>query len=190
MGIIKNRKLFGVLNPLDIFIIVFILLIVLPALHFYIKFNEKGFAEQKALERYLQQQERVDFQARDENRGSVEVGASFKNLTEEALKKIKVGDKEILPDGTVLAEILWLGKPEPDYYFINNLKKSKSEYRRMMLNNELYSLPAKLKLEGFIYSNMFYYKAVAEDALARHPFFTDRYRVDFVIETFPFKEGN
>jgi len=182
MKIIKNGKLFGVLNLLDISIITFILLLIIPALHYYIKFNEKGFIEQKVLERYLQQQESTGFQFHSENRGTLEIKVSFKNLTEENLKKIKTGDKEILPDGTVLAGILWLGEPEPNYHIIRNFPNDQNGNKRIILDSGLYSLPAKLKLNGFVHESVFYYKAQAVVALFPIPFATDEYKAIFVIE--------
>jgi len=185
MKIIKNGKLFGILNLLDILIIIFILALIIPMLHYYIKFNEKGFAEQKMLERYLRQQDRAVSTFKGEQKGTLTISVSFKDLTEEDLKKIKVGDEEFLPNGTTLGEVVWLGEPEPNYSIVvvKNHNSDQSEYKRVLANDKKYSLPAKLALTGYVWQGTFYYKAVAIIDLFRLRFVTPNYTAEFVVET-------
>jgi hypothetical protein len=105
MRIFKDRKLFGLFNLLDILIIVVILSGLIPFLHYYIKFNQKGAAERLLMDNYISAKQREATGFRTLRTGTIEVVASLKNLTDEDVKKIKVGDKELLPDGTVAAEI-------------------------------------------------------------------------------------
>ncbi|MCQ9207388.1 MAG: hypothetical protein NG740_05895 [Omnitrophica bacterium] len=186
MKIIKDKRLFGVFNALDIFIIIFILAVIIPMLHYYIKFNEKGFAEEKTLERYLGQQGRTSSTLQDKQSASVIVDISFKNLTEKDLEKIKVGDKETLPNGSGVAEILWLGKPEKNYVVVKNLFLSASDFQDLILEDKLYALPAKLKLNGFVLKGNFYYKAHITNPLDGHAFIAPDYSVDFIIEMYPY----
>jgi len=186
--IVKNRKLFGVLNILDVFIIIFILLIIIPALHYYIKFNEMGFAEQKILERYLKRYKMSIDASRTKQDGITELYVSFKDLTKEELEKIKVRDKENLSDGTTLAEIVWIGEPEPNYYFIKNLRIGQTDYPRAIIDDGLYSLPARVMVRGCVNREGFFYKARPVSALSRITFDTGDYKADFVVETFPFKK--
>ena len=181
MKIIKKGKLFGIFNLLDIAIIVFVLAVMLPALHYYIKFNEKGIAEQKLLERFIKQEKRrvAGFLVGPQT-GTLEARVSFKNLRKEDLAKIEVHDKEILPDGTILAEILWLGKPEPNY-FIADL--GQDTFLRTSPDGGLYSLPARVRLRGVITGGgTFKYKTKDVKQLFFFTFDAEDYEVDFAIE--------
>jgi len=186
--IVKKRKLFGVLNLLDVLIILFVLAIVIPALHYYIKFNEKGFVEQKTLERYLRQIKRGEVAFLSKDKAAMEVDVSFKNLTEEDVEKIKVGDKEIFPDGTVVAEVLQVGQPQNDYRIIKieNFETVLEEYRCVELDNGLYALKARMKLRGFVEGKLFYYKSHAVIPYTRLPFKADDYVVGFYVEGYPY----
>ena len=186
MKFIKNGKIFGALNILDILIIVVILVIVLPSVHYYIKFNEKGFAEQKLLERYLSQNKRIVEAWSDREGGTVDVVVSLKDLSEEDIANIKVGDKETLPDGTVMAEIVSIGEPEKNYRYITNLREGETDYRRITLDDNLYSLPAVLRLRGFVREGVFYYKATAVKDLSRWPFTSSEYVKEYIVEPWPY----
>ena len=88
MKIIKNNKLFGILNLFDCAIILVLIIVILPALHYYIKFNERGVAEQLAFEKYLKTQEMASIVTLDGSQGILEIYVSFKNLTNDDIKKI------------------------------------------------------------------------------------------------------
>jgi hypothetical protein len=184
MKIVKNRKLFGVLNIVDIAVIAVILVIVLPMLHYYLKFNEKGFVEQKNLERFIAQRMRNDIVNQTEWRTkSLDVDVSFKNITEKQLDQIKVGDKELLPDGTVSGEIIWVGKPDPNYFIIDIGTLAKSVYARTNPGTSTYSLSAKLRLRGVVSDGgSFNYKDRPIKELAEFKFETKNYAAYFVAE--------
>lgn len=187
MKLIKNKKLFGVLNIVDIAVIVFILVLVLPFLHYYMKFNEKGFVEQKNLERFIAQKMRAEIVNQTAWRtGILDVGVSFKNLTEDALKKIKVGDKELQPDGTVMGEILWVGEPVPNYFIVDMGTLNNSIFARTLSENSLYSLPVKLRLTGIIGDGgLFTYKDKSLKELTEFKFETKNYNSYFIVEMPP-----
>jgi len=169
-------------------VIILLLVIALPMLHYYIRFNEKGFAEQMSLERYLKLQLRnvVGFY-RDNQLCAIDVGVSFKNLTKDDLARIKVHDREVLQDGSYIAEILWLGKPEPNY-FIANLELG--VFSRIYPADSLYSMPAKLRLKGILTNGgSFKYSARSVKQLEFFTFAANNYRVDYVIESVPFASG-
>jgi len=182
----KFRKVFGMSGILDIIIIFFALALILPMLHYYMKFNEKGAAEKMSLESYRKLQLRNVVGFYGGNRiCAMDVNVSFKNLTKEGLNKIRVHDKEVLQDGTVIAEILWLGKPEPNY-FIADL--GLGVFSRIAPDDSLYSVPAKLRLRG-IQTNggIFKYNSKDVKQLEFYTFTANDHRVDFVIEAPSFK---
>jgi len=191
MKIVKNAKLFGILNALDIFIIIFILAIIIPALHYYIRFNEKGLVEEKMLDKYFGRLKVTDVGFFSGNTETVELNISFKSLKREDLERIKVGDKEILPDGKVLSEILWLGDPVPNYYFIPTLMKNDDgnvTYVRAVSDDDLYALPAKIRLRGFVANGSFHYKAHEIRSLSEYVFDTHDYKARFAVETWPYRK--
>jgi hypothetical protein len=173
--IIKNGKFFGILNLLDIGIIFFILVIILPMLHYYIKFNEKGIAEQRLLQKTIAKNNGWMCN----QTGTIDVHTSFKNIDKMLLDEIKVGDKEILPDGTILAEILWIGAPQPNY-FMTDLTGIQA-----IPDKKPYSLPAKLRLRGIIANKegaSFVYKMDNLRPNIPFVFDTEKYTLPFVIE--------
>ena len=183
MRIIKEKKLFGVLNLLDIAIISFILALVLPMLHYYIQLNERGLAEQKLISRFINQQMRdaVGFQA-GQQAGDLDVYVSFKNLKRVDLEKIKPGDKDVLPDGTVLAEIMWTGEPQANY-FIVDLGRDEKNIRKRTVDDGLFSLPVKLRLRGVIGDEgTFAFKTKVMRQLEFYIFNAGKYEVTFVVE--------
>ena len=181
--LIKGGKIFGVLNILDIAIIALLLAVILPMLHYYIIFNEKGIAEQKILERFLKQQSRetVGFQT-GFKRAGMDVAASFKNLREADIAKVKAGDKDALSNGTVFAEVLWVGEPKPNYFFAELGTESKSILRRSE-GHGLYSLPVRLRLNGIISDGgVFSFKTKVLKRLGIYIFNSGSYEADFVVE--------
>ena len=46
----------------------------------------------------------------------MDVDVSFKNIGKGELGRMKAGDKELLPDKSASAEILWVGEPKPNYF--------------------------------------------------------------------------
>lgn len=184
MKLIKDKKLFGILNALDIAIIAFILVLILPMLHYYLRFNEKGVLEQMLLEKYLNRQRSSAMVTKIGHQTLfVEINVSFKNLTKEEADKIKAGDEERLPDGTVIAKVLAVGKPEPNYFLVDlgyeKLKKAFSE-------NGLYSLPARLKIQGYVIDNaVFNYKTKEFKRDCFSNFNCGRYEVEFAMDALP-----
>ncbi|MDD5440487.1 MAG: hypothetical protein PHS37_09925 [Candidatus Omnitrophica bacterium] len=151
MTIRRNRKLFGIFNLLDIVVVAFILVLIVPGIHYYIKFNEKGIAEQKLLERYLNWQENSNANTGQGQTGSMCLDVCFKNVPAPVLKLMKAGDKEIGPQGIVLAEIIWLGTPEAKYFVSGCLREEDNV--SVMLNSadkNLYSVPATIRFHGVI----------------------------------------
>lgn len=185
MKLINKNKIFGIFNLLDIIIIALLLIIVLPALHYYIKINDKGFLEQQDVETYAKLKKyKMLGSSLYRRQAIIETHVSFKALTEEQLKEIKVGDKEILPDKEVIAEILWIGRPEPNY-FIVNLGCSENLFVRTEPDG-LFSLPAKMRLKGNI-SDYFEYKKLRLRKFNFFEFNSGRYKVEFTIEI-PYEE--
>lgn len=183
----KNKKIFGVLSILDIIIIVFILAIVLPMLHYYMKFNEKGFSEQKKLERFVGQKVRNEIAGHLEWRTkALDVDVSFKNLTAEDLKKIRVGDRELQPNGDISGEIMWLGEPKSDYFIVNVGTLNNDIFVKTLPQNNLHALPAKLRLTGMVGDNgILSFKDKTVKELAEFKFETKGYDAYYVIEMPP-----
>ena len=187
MKMIKNKKVFGVLNVLDIAVIAVILVIVLPMLHYYMKFNEKGFAEQKRLERFIGQKMRNDIVNQTAWRTkTLDVDVSLKNLTGETLKKVKVGDRESQPDGTVTGEILWIGERRPNYFIVDVGTLNNSLFVRTLPDDSMYSLPAKIRLTGVVSdAGIFTYKDRTVRELSEFKFIIKEYEAYFVVEMPP-----
>lgn len=186
MRLIKDAKLFGILNLLDIIIILSVVALILPMVHYYIRFNEKGLIEQRLLDSYIKRQMRgaVGHQ-KGPQAGDIEIYASFKSVKKEDLNKIKVHDKEILPNGTTIAEILWLGKPSPNYF---NIDLTSGIFIRTLPDTSLYSLPVRLRLKGIVQDNgLFSYKTKELKQLSFHIFNSGTYEANFVIEMPPLK---
>lgn len=185
MKIMKDKKVFGALNILDIAIIVFILILVLPMLHYYIKFNERGYAEHKALDSFIERKAREDVVTGTFSRTKLlDVDCSFKNLAKADLVKIKAGDKELSKDGSVIAEILWVGEPGPNYFVVDI---GRPPYNRVFASTvpeaSLYSLPARFRLKGLIAdSGAFTYKDKSVNDLTLFRFDSGKYEAYFVIE--------
>jgi len=184
---IKNKKFFGILNLPDIIVIGLVLVIVLPLVHFYMKFNEKGFAEQKKIERFIGQKARNDIVYRTAWRTRMlDVDVSFKNLTEEALGKIKVGDRELQPDGTVAAEVLWIGNPVPNYFIVDLGTLTDSLFVKTVPGDGLYSMPAKIRITGVVAnSGLFSRKDRNVKELAEFKFESKDYDAYYVVEMPP-----
>lgn len=184
MKAVKSKKLFGMLSVLDACIIIIVLAVVLPMLHYYMKFNEKGFVEQKGLERFIGQKMRNDIVNQLGWRTkALDVDVSFKNLTESALKCIKAGDREMAPDGTVIGEILRTGKPGPNYFLADVGTVNNRIFVKTLPEDGLYSLPAKLRLKGVIGdAGVFTYKDKSVKDLTEFKFVTGSYETYFVVE--------
>ncbi|MFH1791612.1 MAG: hypothetical protein ABH885_06505 [Candidatus Omnitrophota bacterium] len=180
---IKKMRLLGVFSVLDIAVIAFILLIAVPMVYYYVKLNEKGAVEQRLLEKFLKRQamHNVGFQSGPQE-ARIDVLVSFKNLTDESLDKIKVGDKETLPDGTVLAEVLWLGESVPNYFLVN-LGNDADGIIRKTVGDGTRSLPAKVRLYGIVedYGD-FSYKDKKVKQLRHYTFDNGSFEADFVVE--------
>ena len=188
MKFIKDSRLFGMLNIVDIMIILTILVIILPMLHYYIKFNEKGLVEERLLNSYIKQQQRsaIGYQ-KGPQISDVEVYVSFKSIKKEDLDKIKVHDKEILSDGTIIAEVLWVGKPVLNYFIID---LADGVLTRTLPDPSLYSLPVRLKLKGIVEDQgRFSYKAKELKIHSFHIFNPGIYEVNFVAEVQSFVCG-
>lgn len=184
MNIMKNGKLFGALNLLDIIIIAVILTLILPMIHYYIKFNERGLAEEVVLNRFIKQETRQGIGVQTgPSVGTLDVDVSFKGLTKDMLNKIKVHDKEALKNGTVLAEILWIGKPIPNYFIVNLGGEQNRVLRKTIVGKDLYSLPVKMRIYGVIGDfGKFSHKAKPVSQFGRYIFTTEEYESDFVVE--------
>ena len=180
-----SGKLLGPFNLLDVLIIAGALLVVIPMLHYYLKFNEKGLVEQKLLERHLNVQKRV-YDTVQGAVGTIEIPVSFKKLKKEDIANIKVGDKEVLPGGEVLTEITWVGRPEPNYYYIINLNAGPYEFHTITTDDGTYSLPAKVKIRGYVEKGTLHYKGSVANTLAPFEFMTPDYAYTFVVETWPY----
>ncbi|MCQ9207344.1 MAG: hypothetical protein NG740_05675, partial [Omnitrophica bacterium] len=109
--------------------------------------------------------------------GTIDVYTSFKNLDRVTLDKIKVGDREILPDGTVLAEVLWVGGPRQNY-FATHLPGVQA-----VPDGESYSLPVKMRLRGIIENEgNIIYKMQNMHNISAFTFNPQNYAIRFVIE--------
>jgi len=181
--LIRDKRLFGIFNLLDILIIIFIIGLILPALHYYVFYNNKGALEQKMLDRFIEQRKRrnVGFKT-DARITMIEVIVSFKDLTLEDIKEIKLHDKETGPDGKTVAEIMWIGDKQPNYYLLSFNKEVLKTFSR----NDLFSLPARLRLRGVVQENgAFEFKNMIVNTLGFFAFYSGRYKVDFVVEGLP-----
>ena len=182
---LRNKRFFGMFSVLDILVIAFILVVIMPMLYYYIKFNDKGFTQQKALERLISRKIRqgIVSGAGDRTR-QLDVEVSFKNLTRQMLFNIKNGDRETDIDGTVLAEILSLGDPLPDYFIVDTGSAHKSELRKTVPNGLLYALPAKMRLSGTVstQNGIFIYKNTNIRELEILNFKTKEYEACFAVE--------
>jgi|GEM_PF-1978052 len=187
MGLIKKGKLFGILNALDILIILAVSIIVIPLAHYYVKLNNKGVADQMLLEKYLNQKVREEISNKELRTGIIEVNVSFKNIPKNLLSKIKPGDKEVLPDGTVYAEVLEIGKPEENYFYDANVSLNSSEFLKIKPDGNMYALPALMRLRGYVgEEGVFRYKSKAINYINFYPFKTSGYEADFTVEMYPY----
>ncbi|MDD5440192.1 MAG: hypothetical protein PHS37_08405, partial [Candidatus Omnitrophica bacterium] len=100
--------------------------------------------------------------------GTVDIKASFKNLRQEDIGAVKVGDKEVLSDGTVLTEVVRVGVPEPNYFLVKNFRSwpDKDPYLHMMTGDGRFTLPVVLRLRGYVINKNFVYRAgtIGEDS--------------------------
>ena len=188
MEFLKNKKFFNVLNSLDITIIALVLILLIPALHYYVMLNEKGVVEQKMLDKFIGQQLKtsIGFQTGPQA-GYLDVNVSFKNIEKDMVKKIKLYDKEVLPDGTVLAEIVWLGNPRSNYFIVDLTKDGQSSGALQSTSgSKLYSIPAKLRVNGIVQDyGSFFYKGKLMKQLGLYTFKSGDYEVDFTVELVP-----
>jgi len=186
MQIFKDKKLFGILNLLDIAIIGAILAFLLPGIGYFVKYNERGMVEKKVFERYLG---RKDGSAAFKCEGTIDVNVSFKNLTEGSAALIKTGDKETLPDGTVLAEIIGVGARVPNYFIVKSFGPYMSAVPplHMLTNDGLYTVPAKLRLRGTVVSKIFYYKTGEVSPDSVFSFDAGIYKVWGEVESFSYQ---
>lgn len=172
-------------------IVIIAIILFIPVFYYFHKFNQKGYAEQKALDSFLAQEMRGTIgYASMFKLTPLDVNISFKNIAKDDIAKIKQGDKEMLSDGRVLAEILWLGRPEENY-FITDLGSRSYLLKRTVPDKSLYSIPAKIRLWGVMGEDgSFRYKSKDVKEFRRHIFKTNKYTFDFIVEpkTYSFEE--
>lgn len=164
--------------------VVIIIIIMSPAVYYFIRFNEKGYIEQKLLERYIEQKKREDIVLQTGARTKLmDVDVSFKNIRKEDIGKIKAGDKELLPDKSASAEILWVGDPKPNYFLVDVGPVNKTILARTNAENELFSIPAKIRIKGVVAAiGNLIYKDVNIKDLAIFKFRCDKYEALFAVE--------
>jgi len=178
---ITRKKIFGIFNLLDVVIIGFIIALVIPGVSYFLKYNTKGEAEQKLLERYLGQQERG---TPGTVTASVPVDVVFKDVPKEVADKIRTGDKEKTPGGEVLSEIIWRGETGPNYYELPYLVDFNNRARTFVPDRkDLYSIKAKMLVRGLIgEKGGFFYKLQNFSVGQRYTFISKDYTADYIVE--------
>jgi len=172
---LKKRVLLIILSAIAVIIIV-------PSIYYYARLDNKGLYEERLLEKFIRQHKRanVGFQTGIQI-SQLETNVSFKGLAKDDIGKINSGDREIMGEATVLAEVIWVGEPEPDY-FIADL--GDGVFARTKSAEGLYSVPARLRLTGIINDRgNFIYKTKSVKNLTLFTLRTKKYEFDFVIET-------
>ncbi len=161
-----------------------ILAVIIPSVYYFIKFNEKGYVEQKLLERYIEMKKREDIVLQTGARtGHLDVDVSLKNIRKEDAAKIKAGDRDLLPDGTAAAEILQVGEPSPNYFLVDIGSLKRTVLARTNTDDGLYSIPAKIRLKGIVTTaGDFVYKDFSVKDLAIFKFNGEKYEVLFAVE--------
>lgn len=133
MKIIDEKgRLFGKINIIDFLAMLFILCL-LPGAYLGYKF----------------------FTSKHLNNGmsqlstDIELPVKFKKFDKRILNLLKVGDKERDQVGNVIAEIVWVGEPEP-YFYIADIGQDE----RLRIKDENFvDVPARLKLKVRILNN-------------------------------------
>jgi len=163
-------------NLLDYIIVFGLLIIIIPFIHAYMRFNEKGVQEEMKLKEYS---EYVNIIANNENYiSTLELDVSFKNLNEKGVSEIVVGDREEY-GGIVLMEILSVGEPTRNYFLVGQ-----GDQEVCVAWAENLALPARVRVRGFVCKNSFFYKKEGV-FIGRAFLFKDKL---FIVEGFV-KEG-
>ena len=172
------------LRRIDIVIAALVIVIVLPTTYYYIRFNEKGYIEQKLLERYIEQKKREDIVLQTGARTkSMDMDVSFKNIGKGDIGKIRAGDKELLPDKSAAAEILWVGEPRPNYFLVDVGPLNKTVLARTNTEDGLFSIPAKIRIKGVVSTaGDFVYKDANVKDLAIFKFNSGKCEALFAVE--------
>lgn len=171
-------------KSVNIVIAVLVAAIVLPTIYYYMKFNEKGYVEQKLLERYIEQKKREDIVLQTGARTkSMDIDVSFKNIKKEDAGRIKPGDRELLPDKSAATEILWVGEPKPNYFLVDVGPLNRTVLARTDAEDGLFSVPAKIRIKGVVSTvGDFIYKDVSVKDLGIFRFKCDKYETLFAVE--------
>jgi len=161
-----------------------ILAIIIPSVYYFIKFNEKGYIEQKLLERYIERKQREDIVLQTgERTKTMDINVSFKNIAKDDIGKIKTGDKELLPDGSALAEIVWVGEPKSNYFLVDVGPLNETILVHTNTDDGLFSVPAKIRIKGVVSTTgLFVYKDVAVQDLTILKFNSGKYEKLFAVE--------
>lgn len=172
------------LKRADVLAAALIIAIGMPTVYYFIRFNDKGYVEQKLLERYIEKKKREDIVLQTGARTkTMDVDVSFKNIKREDLGKIKTGDKELFPDNTAAAEVIWVGEPKANNFLVDMGPSKKTVLGRTNAEDGLLSVPAKIRLKGVVSTaGVFNYKSIEVRDLALFNFNCGKYEALFAIE--------
>lgn len=162
MKIIDEKgRLFGKINIIDFFVIVF-LLCLMPMFYF----GYRILAKKPPIE-MPEEKEFVE----------LEIDCRFIKLEPEILKFISVGDKELDENGETIGEIIGLGEVKPyTYEFI--IGEEKEIIKKA---SDLKQLPARLKLRVVVKENRIYYKGREIKIGSPLEFKTEKYTLTIIL---------
>lgn len=187
---IRETKFFNVLSIFDVVMISAIIILMAPMLYYYLKFNEAGFAEQRNLEKILKQQEGYARSSKIETIGYIDIDAAFKDVDINNASLIKPGVKEMLPNGTALSEILWVGEPEKDYRYSTYLLSDADEPIRITMAGDKLSVPVRLRLKVVESVGTVMYQEQNLCVLGRFALNIGGREFTFIVETYPYNKSN
>jgi len=150
----EKGRLFGKINIIDFLVLVFFLFI-LPAIFFSYKLVKTRLAT-KAEQRAITE---------------VTVDAKFVEVPKSTLNQIMAGDSEKDEEGKQIAELITFSKP---LSFRHKITMGSGQ-TMIIKDQNLYEVPIKIKLAGYIENDKFYYKGVPLSINTTFPFKTEKY---------------
>lgn len=153
----EKGRLFGKINVIDFFVILFLLCLV-PIFYFgYRVFTKKPVEPKK------------DFIG-------IEIGCNLVKIAPEILALITAGDKGVDKNGNETGEIAWIGESQP-YLYKFETESTAGEQPLIIEDQALRELPVKLKLKAEIRNDNLYYNEKQICVGSPLDFKTDKYSV-------------
>lgn len=152
----KDGRIFGRFNIIDFFAVILLSLGILAAFYLH-RIIKKPYIS-KDIQKLMVE---------------LELNCSAVKVKPEVVNLIAVGDKEISKDGTLAAEVIWLGTPQ-EYGYKDEIDRVGDSLR---ISTELKEVPMRLRINAEISDDGFYFHGKQIVSNAPMEFTTEKYSI-------------